>query len=151
MKNIVSRIWGVHIVTLHQSLNFHPYLAVLPTDEPIGVVRIKIHKAQDLKNVEVATGGKSDPYVRIMSGEQIRAKTEVIDSNLNPVWNEFHYVPVHNIREILVLEVLDWNQVAKDRSLGATELDVRKLAKEVKEGEGENVKIWYEGTEVIDK
>ncbi|RUS23038.1 hypothetical protein BC937DRAFT_93080 [Endogone sp. FLAS-F59071] len=119
--------------------------------EPIGVVRFKLHGARDLKNVEAVTGGKSDPYVRIMSGVQIRARTEVIESNLNPNWNEVHYVPVHSIRETLVLEVLDWNQVAKDKSLGATELDIRKLVKEVKEGEGPTQKVLYEGLEAIDK
>lgn len=86
-----------------------------------------------------------------MSGVQIRARTEVIESNLNPSWNEVHYVPVHSIRETLVLEVLDWNQVTKDRSLGATELDVRKLVKEMKEDEGPSQKVWYESLEAIDK
>ncbi|RUP50358.1 hypothetical protein BC936DRAFT_139503 [Jimgerdemannia flammicorona] len=121
--------------------------------KPIGVVRVKFHAARDLKNVEAVTGGKSDPYVRIMSGVQIRTRTEIIDNNLNPVWNEVHYVPVHSMKESLVLEVLDWNHMSKDKSLGATELDVRKLAKEVKESEGEsgNMKIWYECMETIDK
>lgn len=34
---------------------------------PLGVVRVCFKKATDLKNVEAMTGGKSDPYARILS------------------------------------------------------------------------------------
>ncbi|OZJ04432.1 hypothetical protein BZG36_02903 [Bifiguratus adelaidae] len=85
---------------------------------PIGVVRFSIVGAKDLRNVEGITGGKSDPYVRIIDNGQVRARTSVIDNNLNPVWNEFLYVPVHNLGDQLIIECLDWNAVQKDRTLG---------------------------------
>jgi Ca2+-dependent lipid-binding protein len=60
---------------------------------PIGVVRMVIDKAVDVKNVEAALGGKSDPYVRVQVESVIKGRTEVINNNLNPVWDEIIYVP----------------------------------------------------------
>ncbi|KAG1222608.1 hypothetical protein G6F68_020594 [Rhizopus microsporus] len=63
-------------------------------DKPaIAVVRFTFWEARDLRNVEHVTSGKSDPYVRVLSGHQVRARTEVIDNNLNPEWGESVYVP----------------------------------------------------------
>jgi hypothetical protein len=45
-------------------------------------------RAIDLKNVEAMTGGKSDPYVRVLSSGIILARTKIIDNNLDPVWDE---------------------------------------------------------------
>ena len=49
--------------------------------------------------------------------------------DLNPVWDEILYVPVHSLRESLMLEVMDYENVGKDRSLGSTELLVSELAR----------------------
>lgn len=48
---------------------------------PIGVVRIWLQKAEDVKNVEAALGGKSDPYVRVMMKGITLARTEVINNS----------------------------------------------------------------------
>ncbi|KAH8928049.1 hypothetical protein BT69DRAFT_651519 [Atractiella rhizophila] len=90
---------------------------------PIGVMRIWIHKATDLKNVEGLTGGKSDPYVRVLHSGIIVARTMVVDNNLNPEWEEVIYIAVHNVRENFVLEAMDYQHSGKDRSLGV--IDVR--------------------------
>lgn len=104
---------------------------------PIGVVRVDFKSAKDLKNVEALTGGKSDPYVRIMSGAQVRGQTERVDDNLDPVWNQILYVPVHSKRDDLVLEVMDYNDVTKDKSLGITDLLLKDLMKENKTEDGQ--------------
>lgn len=44
---------------------------------PIGVVRVHFKGARDLKNVEALTGGKSDPYARILHGGIVIARTQV--------------------------------------------------------------------------
>lgn len=62
---------------------------------PIGVIRFHIRKAIDLKNVEGLTGGKSDPYVRIIRGGIVAARTLVINNNLDPEFDEIIYAPVH--------------------------------------------------------
>ncbi|ORX82449.1 hypothetical protein K493DRAFT_342190 [Basidiobolus meristosporus CBS 931.73] len=92
---------------------------------PKGVVRLDLVGAQNLKNVEKI--GKSDPYVVVsISGKPI-SKTEVIDNNLNPIWNETHYVGIRSAREIIYLDVYDFDKVGKDRLLGSTSIPVSQL------------------------
>ncbi|CAA7258740.1 unnamed protein product [Cyclocybe aegerita] len=97
---------------------------------PIGVVRLVIDKAVDVKNVEAALGGKSDPYVRVQVQNVTKARTEVINNNLNPVWDQIIYIPVHSLRENMLLECMDYQHLTRDRSLGFTELHVTDLAAE---------------------
>ncbi|CAO3634755.1 unnamed protein product [Cunninghamella echinulata] len=116
---------------------------------PIGIIRFSLWEARDLKNVE--TVGKSDPYVRIMSGSQVRARTQVIDNHLFPEWGEFHYVPVHSMHEDLVLEVMDWNAKSKDKLLGSTKLRIKHLVKQISGKDKDDSIKWYEQLEKIDK
>ena len=109
-------------------------------------MRLVLWEARDLKNVEGVTGGKSDPYVRIKSGVQIRACTEVVDNNLDPEWGAVLYVPIHSDKEDLTLEVMDWNANSKDKSLGMTDLKVKELVKLCADGEGDTLQKWYEST-----
>lgn len=106
---------------------------------PIGVVRIKLLKAVGLKNVELLTGGKSDPYVRVMSGLQLRGRTEAILDELNPVWETSVFVPMHSLREDLSLEVMDFNINQSDKLLGLCELLIKDIATEEKTDEGQSV------------
>lgn len=100
---------------------------------PIGVVRLWLKKATDVKNVEAALGGKSDPYVRVLINNTVEARTEVINNNLNPEWDQIIYTPVHSIKETLLLEVMDYQHLTKDRSLGTVELKVGELTRETKD------------------
>ncbi|KAL1412655.1 Tricalbin-2 [Vanrija albida] len=93
---------------------------------PIGILRLWIKNAQDVKNVEL--GGKSDPYVRVQSNNKTLARTEVINNNLNPEWDQIVYVPVHSLRQRVTLELMDYENVGKDRSLGYVELNVADCA-----------------------
>ncbi|WVQ70782.1 hypothetical protein IAR50_000304 [Cryptococcus sp. DSM 104548] len=89
---------------------------------PIGILRVHLKKAVDVKNVEAALGGKSDPYVRVMGNNRVVTRTEVINNNLNPEWDQIVYVPVHSTRENFFLELMDYQNIGKDRSLGYVEL-----------------------------
>jgi Ca2+-dependent lipid-binding protein len=97
---------------------------------PIGVVRLWLQKAVDVKNVEATLGGKSDPYVRVQVSNETRGRTEVINNNLNPEWDQILYIPVHTLRENLFLECMDYQHLTKDRTLGHCEVRVSELAKE---------------------
>lgn len=55
---------------------------------PLGVVRFWFKRSRDLKNVEAFTGGKSDPYARILSKGLVVARTMVHDNNLDPEYDE---------------------------------------------------------------
>ncbi|KAG1783596.1 C2 domain-containing protein [Suillus placidus] len=97
---------------------------------PIGIVRLWLRKATDVKNVEAALGGKSDPYVRVLVNNVTLGRTEVINNNLNPEWDQIIYIPVHSLRESMFMEVMDYQHLTKDRSLGSVELRVSDIARE---------------------
>ncbi|RIB10936.1 hypothetical protein C2G38_2145813 [Gigaspora rosea] len=109
----------------------------------IGVVRLELVCAKSLKDVDSFLAGKSDPYVRVFhsgNNKDIIAQTKVIYNDLNPVWNEVHYLPVRYIGEKFILDVMDFNAFIKDKPLGNCILDITgELVKEVSEG-------CYEGT-----
>ncbi|MCJ1292500.1 hypothetical protein MMC34_004051 [Xylographa carneopallida] len=102
---------------------------------PIGVMRFHFQSARDLRNVE--TMGKSDPYARVLLSGIEKAKTVTFQNNLNPDFDEVVYVPVHSPRERLVLEVMDYQNMTKDRSLGLTEISAADYIKEGDNGEYE--------------
>ncbi|KAL5495683.1 TCB2 [Sanghuangporus weigelae] len=95
---------------------------------PIGIMRLWVQKATDVKNVEATLGGKSDPYVRVLVNNVVEGRTEVVNNNLSPEWDQIIYVPVHSLKETMLLEVMDYQHLTKDRSLGTVELKVRDLA-----------------------
>ncbi len=87
---------------------------------PIGVMRFHFQSAKDLKNLD--TVGKSDPYARVtLSGIQ-KGRTVTWKNNLSPAFDEIFYVPVHSAREKMVVEVMDEENVGKDRTLGQIEV-----------------------------
>lgn len=98
---------------------------------PIGVMRVHFKHAKDLRNLEAV--GKSDPYGRVLLNGIEKAKTVVFNNDLNPKWDEVLYIPVHNAREILTLEVMDSEKLGSDRSLGAFDLPVAEYIKEDEE------------------
>ncbi|KAF8640747.1 hypothetical protein AX17_000398 [Amanita inopinata Kibby_2008] len=83
---------------------------------PIGVVRLHLDKATDVKNVEASLGGKSDPYVRVLINGIIEGRTEVVNN-------------MHSLKETLLMECMDYQNLTKDRLLGSVELHVSELAK----------------------
>ena len=56
---------------------------------------------------------------------------ELVD--LNPEWDQIIYTPVHSLKETLLLEVMDYQHLTKDRSLGTVELKVGELGQETKD------------------
>lgn len=99
---------------------------------PIGVVRVHFQKAVNLRNLE--TIGKSDPYGRVLLSGVEKGRTVTFQNNLNPEWDEVIYVPVHSSREKLSLEVMDSENLGKDRSLGLIEIPVADYIREDEEG-----------------
>jgi len=87
---------------------------------PVGVMRVHFKNAKSLRNFEAL--GKSDAYARIVLSGIERARTVTFKNNLNPEWDEVLYVPVHSPKERIQLEVMDAENMGKDRSLGLTEI-----------------------------
>lgn len=102
---------------------------------PIGVMRFYFENARELRNLE--TMGKSDPYARVLLSGIEKVKTVAYKNNLNPDWDETLYVPIHTSREKLVVEVMDQENVGKDRSLGSIEICASDYVRQADNGEYE--------------
>ncbi|KAI9261137.1 hypothetical protein BY458DRAFT_515949 [Sporodiniella umbellata] len=89
---------------------------------PIGVVRLSIW------SVNCGDSIKRESYIRIKSGTQDRGRTETLDSTNSPEWGEFHYIPVHSLREDLVLEMMEVTN-DKNKSLGSALIQMYDIAK----------------------
>ncbi|CCU98300.1 unnamed protein product [Malassezia sympodialis ATCC 42132] len=96
----------------------------------IGALKFWVRGARDLKNVEVLSGGKSDPYAVLRVNNLPVTGTNVVDDNLNPVWNQVLYAPVHSTAEVVRFEVFDYQSSTHDRSLGFCDIPVGELAED---------------------
>lgn len=70
--------------------------------------------------------------------------------DLNPTWDQIIYTPVHSLKETILLEVMDYQNLTKDRSLGTVELKVSELAREIGKGAGDP-RFSFESTGKMDK
>jgi hypothetical protein len=70
--------------------------------------------------------------------------------DLNPVWDQIIYTPVHSLKETLLLEVMDYQNLTKDRSLGTVELKVSELARQITTSAGGS-RFSFESTGKMDK
>lgn len=100
---------------------------------PIGVMRFHFKSAKDLKNLD--TVGKSDPYARVLLSGIQKGRTVTWKNNLSPTFDEVFYVPVHSAREKLVVEVMDEENVGKDRTLGQLEVSAAEYIQQGEDGE----------------
>ncbi|KAF9409138.1 hypothetical protein BGZ94_002044, partial [Podila epigama] len=100
-----------------------------------GVVRMQLVAGRDLRNVEI--GGNSDPYLVITGDKGMsRGRTKVIDGDLNPVWNEIHYVCVNSVKQVFEIECFDFQKVTKDRTLGKLSFHVNEVVEELPDKAG---------------
>lgn len=100
-----------------------------------GVLRVKLLGGRNLKNVEI--GGNSDPYAVIIGAGAIgRGRTKVVESDLNPEWNEIHYVAVGSTKQFFEFAVFDYQKVTKDRPLGKTSFKVSEVIEELPDKAG---------------
>jgi Ca2+-dependent lipid-binding protein len=103
--------------------------------QPIGVIRVHFKGAIDIRNFEAM--GKSDPYARVLLNGVPGGRTVTYKNNLNPTWNEIVYIPVHNTREKLTLEVMDEESMQRDRTLGQVDIALSDYIHEDENGEYE--------------
>lgn len=90
----------------------------------IGVLKFWLQGAKDVKNVEALQGGKSDPYALLRVDSVMVCGTAVIQDDLNPVWNQILYAPVHSLSDVVRVEVMDYQTSTPDRSLGFCDVPV---------------------------
>ncbi|XP_077243862.1 ADP-ribosylation factor GTPase-activating protein AGD12-like isoform X2 [Tasmannia lanceolata] len=91
--------------------------------EFIGLLKVKVIKGTNLAVRDILT---SDPYVVVAIGKQ-KAQTMVINSNLNPVWNEELMLSVPHNYGALKLQVYDKDMFSADDIMGEAEIDIQPL------------------------
>ncbi|KAL9385560.1 hypothetical protein Peur_022570 [Populus x canadensis] len=96
--------------------------------KPQGKLTVTVVKANDLKNMEMI--GKSDPYAVVYIRPMFKVKTQVVDNNLNPVWNQtFDLIAEDKETQSLILEVFD-KDIGQDKRLGRAKLALNELEAE---------------------
>ncbi|MBA0598707.1 hypothetical protein Gorai_008454 [Gossypium raimondii] len=98
--------------------------------EYIGLLKVKVVKGINLAIRDMLT---SDPYVVLTLGKQT-IQTAVINSNLNPVWNEElmlsvpqNFGPVKLVKNSTLQQVYDYDTFSADDIMGEAEIDIQPL------------------------
>ncbi|KAJ3098015.1 hypothetical protein HDU97_004375 [Phlyctochytrium planicorne] len=103
------------------------------SDVPVGVLKVTIFEAKDLKNVEL--GGVSDPYAKVFIGGEEVARTSEVSTTLSPYWGETYFVvimkstldippdlgPTAKRPDELRIQIFDKNDTLSDKSMGFTD------------------------------
>nr|CAB3474549.1 unnamed protein product [Digitaria exilis] len=86
-------------------------------------------KATSLRNRALI--GKSDPYVVLYVRPFFKVRTNVIDDNLNPEWNEtFELLVEDKETQSVIFEVYDKNKLQQDKKLGVAKIALNSLEPE---------------------
>lgn len=91
--------------------------------EPLGLLKVVVVQGKRLVIRDFKT---SDPYVVVKLGNQV-AKTKVINSCLNPVWNEELILSLTEPVGALNLEVFDKDTFKSDDKMGHAQLNLQPL------------------------
>jgi len=94
-----------------------------------GRLRLRIVRALNLRNTALGISPQdvSDPFVVAKVGKQ-EFKTDVIENNLNPIWNSRHFeFAIDNPEVVLELEVFNSQQWHAADSLGILRIPVAEL------------------------
>ncbi|GAA0145129.1 hypothetical protein Leryth_011004 [Lithospermum erythrorhizon] len=91
--------------------------------ETTGQIKVIVARG---KSLVVRDFKSSDPYVIVKLGNQT-AKTKVISSCLNPVWNEEFSFSFSDPAEVLKLEVFDKDLFKADDKMGHAQLSLQPL------------------------
>ncbi|KAJ9188419.1 hypothetical protein P3X46_003778 [Hevea brasiliensis] len=96
--------------------------------KPQGKLTVTVVKANELKNMEMI--GKSDPYVVLYIRPVFKVKSNVVENNLNPVWDKtFELIAEDKETQSLILEVFD-KDIGQDKRLGITKVPLIELEAE---------------------
>ncbi|KAJ3338957.1 hypothetical protein HDU93_008856 [Gonapodya sp. JEL0774] len=97
---------------------------------PLGIARLTLKNASKLKNAEAV--GVSDPYVAISLSGNLLHRTKTIENDLNPIWDQTFYIIVYSANDRLELQVFDYNEMRKDKSMGRVEFPLITLFPDMK-------------------
>ncbi|KAJ0250199.1 C2 domain-containing protein [Hirschfeldia incana] len=91
--------------------------------EFIGLLKVTVKKGTNLAIRDMMS---SDPYVVLNLGKQ-KLQTTVVNSNLNPIWNQELMLSVPESYGPVKLQVYDYDTFSSDDIMGEAELDIQPL------------------------
>ena len=104
------------------------------------MIAIKVVEAKNLRAADINT---SDPYC-ILTMNGIEKRTRVIDSTLNPIWNQYFYFNITSFAtNELSIKIFDKDKLSKDDLLDEVNIPIKYL----KYGEVEDK--WYNSLHLI--
>ncbi|KAL5201441.1 hypothetical protein ABZP36_035795 [Zizania latifolia] len=89
-----------------------------------GVLKVLVARGT---NLAVRDFTSSDPYVVVRLADR-NAKTKVINSCLNPVWNEEMSFSIEEPAGVIKFEVFDWDRFKYDDKMGNAFIDLQPVA-----------------------
>ncbi|KFK31345.1 hypothetical protein AALP_AA6G100200 [Arabis alpina] len=87
-------------------------------------LQVRVVEARNLPAMDL--NGFSDPYVRLQLGKQ-RSRTKVVKKNLNPKWADDFSFAVDDLKEELVVSVLDEDKYFNDDFVGQVRVPVSRV------------------------
>jgi hypothetical protein len=96
-----------------------------PVLDQVYWTEVRIERGKDLAPKDIS--GTSDPYVKVLYGSEEKYMSAVVESNLNPVWNETFTFFTHDLNVPLCFQIFDRDRIGRDESMGSTKLDLWKL------------------------
>lgn len=85
---------------------------------------VRVIEARNLPAMDL--NGFSDPYVRLQLGRH-RFRTKVVKKNLNPIWGEEFSFKVEDLKEELLVSVLDEDKYFSDDFVGQLKIPVSQV------------------------
>jgi len=89
----------------------------------IGSLKVKVIRGINLAIRDMLT---SDPYVVLTLGQQ-KVQTNIIKSNLNPIWNQELKLSIPQRYGALKLQVYDYDTFSADDIMGEAEIDLQPM------------------------
>ncbi|KAG2261732.1 hypothetical protein Bca52824_068811 [Brassica carinata] len=100
-------------------------------------LQVRVVEARNLPAMDL--NGFSDPYVRLQLGKH-RSRTKVVKKNLNPKWGDDFTFRVDDLKDELVVSVLDEDKYFNDDFVG----QVRVPVSQVFDAENQSLgSVWY--------
>ncbi|KAK9448882.1 C2 domain-containing protein [Limtongia smithiae] len=112
------------------TVNVQQMLAGGPNDAANGVLAVTIYNTRNLKGSD-SIGNTVDPYVKLtFGGDKELARTSTKFDTNTPKWNETKLILVSSLSEALNLNVLDFNDMRKDKPIGTVTFPLEQLQSE---------------------
>ncbi|KAI0241778.1 Tricalbin-2 [Massospora cicadina] len=128
-RQIRLNLAGIALAPKAFSLDVEGLLSGSDAESAIGVLKLTVVSARNLKNVELI--GMIDPFVSIdIEGRKELVRSRAIDNTTEPDWDETFTILLHNLTETMNLVVKDQNGVKKDYALGACAFSLSTLLSE---------------------